>query len=168
MDDLTSAWERTFRQLTERVELARRESDGVSVKLLWSRETDVLAVSVIDARGGNFELVLGPNEPPLDVFHHPYAYAAVRGLTTPRQLEAAPPDAPGPSAGQISAHCRRPVHVTSCDICRAHIRTEVASGLAKLVAYLDRWAQFDDWSRAVQSPAEPVRIRRKPAADDER
>jgi hypothetical protein len=27
-----------------------------------------------------FELVLADNEPPLEVFHHPYAYAAARGL----------------------------------------------------------------------------------------
>jgi hypothetical protein len=62
-------------------ELAVREQNGISVRLLWTRGTTVLAVEVVDERNGDsFELVLGPDEAPLDVFYHPYAYAAARGL----------------------------------------------------------------------------------------
>jgi hypothetical protein len=64
-----------------RAELAVREQSGVVVALHWVRGTDVLFVSVIDRRNGEaFELVLRPGERALDVFHHPYAYAAARGL----------------------------------------------------------------------------------------
>lgn len=65
----------------ERVELAGREFDGVSVALYWTRATDVLAVAVDDAAtGDSFELVLAEHERPLDVFHHPFAYARARGI----------------------------------------------------------------------------------------
>ncbi len=64
-----------------RAELAVREQSGVAVTLYWVRGTDVLLVSVVDRRNGEaFELVLQPDERALDVFHHPYAYAAARGL----------------------------------------------------------------------------------------
>lgn len=56
-------------------ELAFRESDGVSVTLLWRREADEARIVVIDdARGQLFELVVGPRDSALDMFHHPYAY----------------------------------------------------------------------------------------------
>lgn len=62
-------------------ELAHREGDGVEVALLWYPSNDVVSVQVVDARADQiFELVLGDNDRPLDVFHHPYAYAALRGL----------------------------------------------------------------------------------------
>lgn len=48
------------------------------VSLLWDRDTGELSVAVVDARGGAFELVLGSDECALDVFYHPYAYAAFR------------------------------------------------------------------------------------------
>jgi hypothetical protein len=65
----------------ERVELAEREFDGLSVALYWTRGTDVVAVTVDDATtGDSFELVLAENERPLDVFHHPFAYARARGI----------------------------------------------------------------------------------------
>jgi hypothetical protein len=66
-----------------RAELDVREQDGASVALFWIRGTDVLVVSVVDSGNGqSFELVLEPDERALDVFHHPYAYAAARGLNT--------------------------------------------------------------------------------------
>jgi hypothetical protein len=66
---------------TERVELAEREHDGVSVALYWARGTDALAVTVEDATTGDyFELALADNERPLDVFYHPFAYARARGI----------------------------------------------------------------------------------------
>jgi hypothetical protein len=62
------------------IELARRSSGSLSVALLWKRETDVFAVSVDDAwTGRKFELVVA-GERPLDIYHHPYAYAAFRGI----------------------------------------------------------------------------------------
>lgn len=64
-----------------RTELAARESNGLSVRLFWSRSTNLLAVTVDDSTNGDyFELVLQEHERPLDVFHHPYAYAAARGV----------------------------------------------------------------------------------------
>jgi hypothetical protein len=55
-------------------ELAYRESDGIQVSLLWKRSDNSLKVVVDDAaRETWFELEVG-DAPPLDVFHHPYAY----------------------------------------------------------------------------------------------
>ena len=64
-----------------RVELAARENDGISVTLLWAPATNLLAVVVVDSRWyESFELVVEPDDRPLDVFYHPYAAAAARGL----------------------------------------------------------------------------------------
>jgi len=64
-----------------RAELAVRSQNGVAVTLYWLRGTNVAVVSVFDKRNGEaFELVLEAGDRPLDVFHHPYAYAAARGL----------------------------------------------------------------------------------------
>jgi hypothetical protein len=65
----------------ERVELAEREANGISVALYWTRLTNVLTVAVADSTCGDyFELVLADDERPLDVFYHPFAYASARGL----------------------------------------------------------------------------------------
>ena len=64
-----------------RTELAARESNGVSVTLFWSRSTNLVTVAVADTMNGDyFELVLEEHERPLEVFYHPYAHAAARGL----------------------------------------------------------------------------------------
>jgi hypothetical protein len=61
-------------------ELAYRASDGIEILLLWHQGTDELIVSVSDERSGAyFELAAGPDLA-LDVFNHPYAHAAFRGL----------------------------------------------------------------------------------------
>jgi hypothetical protein len=61
-------------------ELAHRASDGVEVVLVWHELTNELTVSVSDARSGAyFELAADADEA-LDVFDHPYAHAAFRGL----------------------------------------------------------------------------------------
>jgi hypothetical protein len=66
---------------TRRTELASRESNGVTVRLLWSRSTNLVTVAVDDAvTDESFELVLDERDRALDVFHHPYAHAAARGL----------------------------------------------------------------------------------------
>jgi hypothetical protein len=61
-------------------ELAQRRTDGIEVSLLWRKQSAELTVSVSDERTGNvFELPAHP-ENALDVFHHPYAYAAHLGV----------------------------------------------------------------------------------------
>jgi hypothetical protein len=66
---------------TWRTELAARESNGITVRLFWSRSTNLVTVAVADAANDDyFELVLDEDERALDVFHHPYAHAAARGL----------------------------------------------------------------------------------------
>lgn len=61
-------------------ELAYRENDGVQVSLVWDRDADSLMVFVIDTRLGEaFELDM-EGSAALEVFHHPYAYAAFRGI----------------------------------------------------------------------------------------
>ena len=66
---------------TWRTELASRESNGITVKLLWSRSMNLVTVAVADAATDDyFELVLDEDERAMDVFHHPYAHAAARGL----------------------------------------------------------------------------------------
>jgi hypothetical protein len=95
-----------------RLELARRGYADVEIALLWSKETDIFTVSLADPESGTFELVLASNERPLDVFMHPHAYAALRGLTL-----TAPRAAASPVAGSA-------------------IRAEAARGVDELVAYL--------------------------------
>ena len=63
-----------------RKELAYRSSNGIDVLLLWNPANDTLAVLVIDDNGDSFELDVDASEA-MDVFEHPYAYAAFRGLT---------------------------------------------------------------------------------------
>src|SRR5689334_23976032 len=64
-----------------RTELAARESNGVTVQLFWSRSTNLVTVAVTDpANDDYFELILGEHERALEVFYHPYAHAAARGL----------------------------------------------------------------------------------------
>ena len=58
------------------LELAARESEGISVRLLWHPLENAVTVSVEDARvGESFQLAVAP-ERALDAFHHPFAYAA--------------------------------------------------------------------------------------------
>lgn len=61
-------------------ELTSRENNGVHVSLLWNRTDNSLRVAVFDASTESaFELEVG-DAPPLDVFNHPYAYAAYRHI----------------------------------------------------------------------------------------
>jgi hypothetical protein len=64
-----------------RTELASRETNGITVRLLWSRSTNLVTVAVDDtANDDYFELILDEHERALDVFHHPFAHAAARGI----------------------------------------------------------------------------------------
>jgi hypothetical protein len=61
-------------------ELADRTGDSVAVSLLWRREDNRLKVAVTDTTTGTeFELDAHP-ENALDIFYHPFAYAAFRRL----------------------------------------------------------------------------------------
>ena len=75
-------------------ELDFRSNDGLEVALLWEPAANRLKVSVRDTKGGDdFELDVTPSEA-IDAFHHPYAYAASRGIQflagTPTPTEAVP------------------------------------------------------------------------------
>lgn len=70
-----------FANFTHRIVLASRESAGIRVTLLWEAETDTASVLVEDDRfGDRFELVVEHHASPLDVYDHPYAHAAHRGI----------------------------------------------------------------------------------------
>jgi hypothetical protein len=57
-------------------ELAARDSDGISVRLLWHPHENAVTVSVEDTRAGDrFQLGVAPDRA-LDAFYHPYAHAA--------------------------------------------------------------------------------------------
>jgi hypothetical protein len=57
-------------------ELAARENDGVSVRLLWHPRMNSVTVSVEDSRvGDHFHLAVAADRA-LDAFYHPFAYAA--------------------------------------------------------------------------------------------
>ena len=57
-------------------ELAYRKSDGLQVSLLWWKADNSLSVSVVDSLAAEvFEVPVDANDA-LDVFDHPYAYAA--------------------------------------------------------------------------------------------
>lgn len=61
-------------------ELLVREGGGLEVALVWRQGADTLAVVVSDERlGASFE-VSAPRDRALDVFHHPFAYAAAQGV----------------------------------------------------------------------------------------
>ena len=73
-------------------ELHSRISDGIHVRLLWSKQDDRVAVAVDGAKTGDaFTVDVRNGDRALDVFHHPYAYAALRGIDT-RALVAASRD----------------------------------------------------------------------------
>jgi hypothetical protein len=71
------------------LELDSREGDGITVSLLWRKQTNVVTVALFDQRTAEeFEVVVSPDRA-LDAFHHPYAYAADQGLlAAPAPFEA--------------------------------------------------------------------------------
>jgi hypothetical protein len=69
--------------LTSIRELDSRFTDGFQVRLLWSSHTCRIWVSVLDTKfGDTFCVEVQERDRPLDVFHHPYAYAGHRGIVT--------------------------------------------------------------------------------------
>lgn len=64
-----------------RVVLAERKNAGIHVTLLWAKDTNSVAVLVHDdSTDDQFELSVEPGANALDIFEHPYAYAAWRGV----------------------------------------------------------------------------------------
>ena len=62
-------------------ELVSRHSGTTEVALLWSKRAHRAAVAVLDEGNGDyFEIDVREHDHPLDLFNHPYAYAAARGL----------------------------------------------------------------------------------------
>jgi hypothetical protein len=61
--------------------LASRQSGTTEIALFWSKRTHRAAVAVVDeATGEHFELEINPNDDALDLYNHPYPYAASRHL----------------------------------------------------------------------------------------
>ena len=66
-------------------ELDSRTTDGIRVRLLWSERDERLVVAVSDARAHeDFVVEVRSGERPVEVFHHPYAYAAFILSVPPR------------------------------------------------------------------------------------
>jgi hypothetical protein len=62
-------------------ELDHRTNDRIDVWLLWNEEDGQVLVSVADEKTGDrFSVDVREGERALDVFHHPYAYAAYHGI----------------------------------------------------------------------------------------
>ena len=59
-----------------RRELAHRSNAGIDVTLLWNEQTDELLVTALDSSTGELLELPAASERALDVFHHPFAYAA--------------------------------------------------------------------------------------------
>ena len=58
-------------------ELAYRSGDGIDVWLMWHPGTDSVSVRVSDSKAGaNFEIPVRARHRAMDVFQHPFAYAA--------------------------------------------------------------------------------------------
>jgi hypothetical protein len=58
------------------VELAHRKSSGIDVSLVWDRRGDRRTVYVLDSCSGELLTVPVERDNALDVFYHPFAYAA--------------------------------------------------------------------------------------------
>ena len=61
-------------------ELAYRENGGLAVSLLWDPVDDALTVAVRDGQTDEALEIPVADANPLEVFNHPFAYAARRGL----------------------------------------------------------------------------------------
>jgi hypothetical protein len=64
-------------------ELQTRVSDGLHVSLLWCQRDARVWVAVTDTKTGDaFSVPVRDSDRALDVFQHPYAYAASQGVDT--------------------------------------------------------------------------------------
>ena len=79
----------TIEITTAHRELAHRSNDGIEVVLFWHEPSGKLTVTVSEEQTGqSFELSAEP-ELALDVFNHPFAYAAARQVATEGLLQVA-------------------------------------------------------------------------------
>ena len=95
---------------TEPRELDSRTSDGIRVQLLWHPVDGHVSVAVNDTKNGDaFELEVGRSQHALDVFHHPYAYAATNGRIRPKVplIDRQCPGHPEPSGRAAVAEPRQ-------------------------------------------------------------
>ena len=73
----------TAEVLTSIRELDARQRNGIQVRLLWCECDGRIWVTVVDINSGDaFRVEVHAGERPVDVFHHPYAYAAHHGVAT--------------------------------------------------------------------------------------
>lgn len=57
-------------------EVHSRTNDGIHVRMLWSQEDGRVVVAVDDRKTGQtFSVEVPRHARPLEVFHHPFAYA---------------------------------------------------------------------------------------------
>jgi hypothetical protein len=62
-------------------ELHSRVNDGIRVRMLWHQHDGRVTVAVSDSKTGDaFAVEVRDGERPMDVFDHPYAYAAWHGI----------------------------------------------------------------------------------------
>ena len=61
-------------------QLDHRTNDGLEVALLWFKSTNRILVSVADEKTGDRFELQAESSNALDVFYHPFAYAARSGI----------------------------------------------------------------------------------------
>lgn len=62
-------------------ELSSRSANGIDVALLWQHSDNTAVVVFVDRRSGeNLVLDVHEDDNALDIFNHPYAYAAHRRI----------------------------------------------------------------------------------------
>ena len=77
-------------------ELDHRCHDRIDVRLLWRERDNSIVVAVADEKTGErFNLEVREHERALDVFHHPFAYAAWLAVETLVPAPEEPPVADG-------------------------------------------------------------------------
>lgn len=76
-------------------ELCHRAHDGIDVRLLWRERDDRVIVTVADRKTGErFNIEVPEGEPALNVFHHPYAFAAWHRIDTRSPTHEHAPEQP--------------------------------------------------------------------------
>jgi hypothetical protein len=72
-------------------ELDHRSHDRIEVRLLWRERDNRVVVAVADEKTGErFNIEVRDRERALDVFHHPFFYAAWLGAETPEPASEGP------------------------------------------------------------------------------
>ena len=69
-----------------RRELARREGNGLEVRLLWNSDDDTVSVEVYDERTEELFDFRVPGDRALDAFNHPFVYCAPRSTSVDDEL----------------------------------------------------------------------------------